>query len=104
MNFCCDELKKQRKNEYEKNERKNYHTFDLCRANIEYLDAEKSRIVIHVFTKTVRRSSLTVYPFTADCSYIYEGKVYSAKQLEESGSAVGIIFILRRKSCWRKEL
>lgn len=67
-------------------------------------DAEKSRIVIHVFTKTVRQSSLTVYPFTADYSYIYEGTIYSAKQLEESGSAVGIISILRRKSCWRKEL
>ena len=57
---------------------------------IEYFDAEKSRIVIHVFTKIVRQTSLTVYPFTADGSYIFEGKVYSAKQLKESGIAVRI--------------
>ena len=57
---------------------------------IEYFDAERSRIVIHVFTKIVRQTSLTVYPFTADGSYIFEGKVYSAKQLKESGIAVRI--------------
>ena len=57
---------------------------------IEYFDAEKSRIVIHVFTKIVRQTSLTVYPFTADGCYIFEGKVYSAKQLKESGIAVRI--------------
>ena len=57
---------------------------------IEYFDKTKSRIVIHVFTRIVQQTSLTIYPYIASGEYRYNDQAYSAEELRENGVTVGI--------------
>lgn len=57
---------------------------------IEYFDKTKSRIVIHVFTRIVQQTSLTIYPYIASGEYRYNDQTYSAEELRENGVTVGI--------------
>ena len=57
---------------------------------IEYFDKTKSRIVIHVFTRIVQQTSLTIYLYIASGEYRYNDQTYSAEELRENGVTVGI--------------